>query len=116
MKVTKKNVVSQIIREKVTSRGGGVEISLDRFGFPGERMAAYQNHLGGGLLGRVMSNDTIRHTGNVSKELQYSSESDKLDQISEILKEYFHELTNPEGQEWEEATYEENQQRPGSAY
>ena len=85
IKVTHDTVVNQIIRERVSTRGGGVEISLTKFGFRGEKMAAYQNYLGGGMLGRVMVNDTIR-TGSVTKQLMYSSEFERLDQIGEILK------------------------------
>ena len=34
-----------IIREKLSSRGGGIEITLDNFGYEGEKMTAYQNYL-----------------------------------------------------------------------
>ena len=47
-------------RLEVSSRGGGIEIDLTRFGFKGEFMSAYQNYLGGGMLGKVCANDTIR--------------------------------------------------------
>ena len=36
------------LRLEVSSRGGGVEIDLSTLGFKNERMAAYQNYLGGG--------------------------------------------------------------------
>ena len=48
------------LRLQVSSRGGGIEIDLSSLGFKGEKMAAYQNYLGGGLLGAVCVNDTIR--------------------------------------------------------
>ncbi len=116
MKVTQENVVKQIIRQKVTSRGGGVEISLSAFGFPGEKMAAFQNYLGGGMLGGVCANDTIRHAGDTRKELQYSSEIDKLKEIAEVLKRYFHNLTDPGEDTWEGSSYEDNQKRAVRAY
>ena len=43
----------KVIREKLSSRGGGIEIDLTPFGFDGERMTAYQNYLGGGMLGSI---------------------------------------------------------------
>lgn len=99
------------IRERISSRGGGIEIDLTSLGFPGEKMAAYQNYLGGGLLGRVCVNDTIRRQ-SLSCEL---SVADKLDEIGDQLKRYYHELTNPDG-EWESTTYEQNQNMPESGY
>lgn len=99
------------LRERISSRGGGIEIDLTRFGFKGEKMAAYQNYLGGGMLGRICVNDTIR-TSHPFVEL---SEAKKLDEIGERLKRYFHELTNPDT-EWEGQSYEQNQKMPVSAY
>lgn len=102
---------SCIIRKKVSSRGGGVEIDLTPFGFKGEKMAAYQNYLGGGLLGAICVNDTIR-AYNPFVELSVAEE---LDKIGEELKRYYHALTNPDD-EWESTTYEQNQKLPASAY
>lgn len=99
------------LREKITERGGGIEIDLTRFGFKGEKMSAYQNYLGGGLLGKVEANDTIRAFKKPCTEKQAA----KLDKIAERLKQYFHNLTNPES-EWESQTYEQNQNMPVSAY
>ena len=33
------------LRLQVSSRGGGIEIDLTRFGFKNEKMSAYQNYL-----------------------------------------------------------------------
>ena len=101
-----------ILREEVSSRGGGVEIDLSRFGFKGQKMSAYQNYLGSGMLGSISSNDTIRAFGKPCSEKQ----SIKLDKIADRLKRYFHELTNPHDQEWESQSYEQNQRLPNSAY
>ena len=38
------------LRSKISSRGGGIEISLNSLGFRDMKMSAYQNYLGGGLL------------------------------------------------------------------
>lgn len=93
------------IRQKVTSRGGGIEISLDKLGYKNERMTTYQNYLGGGLLGRIESDCTIKDWRS----------DEKLLSISEQLKEYFHNLTNPES-EWESMSYKQNQNIPISSY
>ena len=99
------------LREKITERGGGIEIDLTRFGFKGEKMSAYQNYLGGGMLGKVEANDTIRAFKKPCTEKQTA----KLNKIAERLKKYFHNLTNPQT-EFEHQTYEQNQNMPVSAY
>lgn len=99
------------LRSEISSRGGGIEISLDTLGFKGEKMAAYQNYLGGGLLGKVCANNTIQAYNKPCTDKQKA----KLDKIAEQLKQYFHSLTNPDT-EWEGQTYEKNQNMPTSAY
>ena len=100
------------LRLEVTSRGGGVEIDLSTLGFEGEKMSAYQNYLGGGMLGAVCVNDTLRRQTLIVEE----SIAVKLDAIGEQLKRYYHSLTNPEEGEWEHTTYEINQGLPESAF
>jgi predicted AlkP superfamily phosphohydrolase/phosphomutase len=102
-----------VLRQKLSTRGGGIEIDLSRFGFKGEKMSAYQNYLGGGMLGRVCANDTIR---SQSFYVLNDKQEAKLDKIAERLKRYFHDLTNPADQEWENQSYEQNQKLPSSAY
>ena len=99
------------LREQISSRGGGVEISLDKLGFKNEKMSAYQNYLGGGMLGKVCANNTIEAYQKPLTDKQKI----KLDKISEELKKYFHSLTNPDS-EWESQTYEKNQTMSTSAY
>jgi len=101
------------LRLEVSSRGGGIEIDLTRFGFSGQKMAAYQNYLGGGMLGKVSANDTIR---SQSFYQLTDKQETKLNKIGERLKRYFHDLTNPEDQEWESQSFEQNQNLPSSAY
>lgn len=100
------------LRKEVTHRGGGIEISLDTLGHSGERMSAYQNYLGGGMLGRVCANDSIR----ANHKFVELSLAEELDEISEQLKQYYFSLTNPEDDEWAGMTYEENQAMPISGY
>ena len=112
MKITEEKIRKAILREQVSSRGGGVEISLDSFGFKGEKMSAYQNYLGGGMLGAIKTNDTIRRQ-SMFCELHTA---EKLDVIAEALARYYHSMTNHSDDEWESATFEQNQRRPASAY
>ena len=107
------NLSEVVLRQELSSRGGGVEIDLTRFGFKGQKMSAYQNYLGGGMLGRICANDTIRTQSFY--ELTDKQEK-KLDKIAERLKQYFHDLTNPSEDEWESQSYEQNQKLPSSAY
>ena len=112
--MAKQIILSEVtLRKSLSSRGGGVEIDLTRFGFKGQKMSAYQNYLGGGMLGKICANDTIRSQSNY--ELTDKQET-KLDKIAERLKTYFHELTNPEEDECESQSYDENQKLPSSAY
>lgn len=104
-------IKSSVLREQLSSRGGGIEIDLTPFGFKGQKMAAYQNYLGGGLLGRIMVNDTIRRETLTTSE----KNAKKLDKIGLELMKYFHSLTNPDT-EWEGMSFEKNQQMPISAY
>ena len=55
---------NNITREKYTSRGGGIEIDLTDYGYEGQRMSAYQNYLGGGMLGGVANDCTIKDWEN----------------------------------------------------
>jgi hypothetical protein len=95
------------LRLEVSSRGGGIEIDLTRKGFPGHKMAAYQNYLGGGMLGAIGVNNTIKCCNR--KRFK------KLDEIGEELKRYYFDLSNP-NTEWERQTYEQNQKLPLRAY
>ena len=94
------------LRLECSHRGGGIEIDLTTLGYDGEKMSAYQNYLGGGMLGRINNDSTIDSW----------EQDDKLNDIANELAEYFHSITNHEEDEWESATFEENQRRPKSAY
>ena len=93
----------EIIRKEISSRGGGIEIDLTPFGYEGEKMSAYQNYLGGGMLGRILNSCTIEM-------------DEKLKEVADNLMRYFHEITNHSDDEYESATFEENQRRSASAY
>jgi hypothetical protein len=95
-----------VLREQIGTRGGGMEIDLTPFGFEGEKMTAYQNYLGGGMLGKIMNDCTIENWRN----------EEKLVEVADKLAKHFHSLTNHSDDEFESATFEENQKRPSSAY
>lgn len=85
----------KVIRQKITTRGGGVEIDLTPLGFDGHRMSAYQNYLGGGMLGSIQVNDTIRsQVSNVRLQLEFSNRFKDLDEIAERLREFYSDLAD----------------------
>ena len=94
------------IRQQLSHRGGGIEISLDTLGFKGVKMTAYQNYLGGGMLGRICNDCTISDW----------RDNKKLAAIADGLREYMHSLTNHEDDEWENMSFEQNKNMPESAY
>jgi len=112
-----KYIEENTIRCETSSRGGGIEIDLSDLlnggvtdKYDGYKMTAYQNYLGGGMLGRVC------HDWNFTPEELPRTKFDKVMQISRELKEYFHDLTVHDG-EWEFETFEHNQlTKPVSAY
>lgn len=98
-----------VIREQVSSRGGGVEIDLTRFGFKGQKMSAYQNYLGGGMLGQIAANNTVNAYDLPCTEKQQA----KLDKIELRLKKYFFTLQYGE---FNQEQFDSNQNRSVSAY
>lgn len=105
------NFKNRTLRLKTSYRGGGIEIHLDGLKnnkYRGEKMTAYQNYLGGGMLGAIANDCTL--PTNVWTSDKY------LVALAEQLARYFHGLTNHEDDEWESATFEENQKRMLSAY
>ena len=103
---TIEKIKNTTLRIQDSNRGGGVEIDLTEWGHPGEKMTAYQNYLGGGMLGSIGNDSTIR---------DWRTDSNLLS-IADKLSRYFHSLTNHENDEWESATFEQNQNRPERTY
>ena len=92
----------KVIRQKITTRGGGVEIDLSPLGFDGHKMSAYQNYLGGGMLGGVAVNDTIRsQVSNVRLQLELSNRFNELDEIGERLREFYSDLAGMDLEDYE---------------
>lgn len=110
----KKYITENILRIDYSRRGGGIEIDAQKL-FPyieDARISAYQNYLGGGLLGAVCSDNNFK--SEVKKE-----DLKKFDKLEDILKRYFQALTNEEAEEWDEwssTSYDNNQRLPKSAF
>lgn len=75
------NLQDNITREQLSTRGGGVELDLTAFGYEDEFMSAYQNYLGGGMLGGVANSCTV-------EDWEYD---DKLVRLAERLRDYYQE-------------------------
>ena len=69
-----------ILQERYSSRGGGIEIDLTPFGYEGEKMTAYQNYLGGGMIGRVQNECTIL----------FWEDKDELCELADELNQYYY--------------------------
>ena len=53
------SILENITKVKFSPRGGGCELDLSEFGYDDEFLSAYQNYLGGGMLGAVNNDCTI---------------------------------------------------------
>ena len=106
-----KYIEENTIRCEAGYRGGGIEIGLDEIlgSEDGYKMTAYQNYLGGGMLG------AIAHSYNFDPSKLSKTDRIIVEKVTQELKKYFHNLTNHED-EWESASFEQNQARPVSAY
>ena len=95
----------KVLRQQITRRGGGIEIDLTPFGYKYMKMTAYQNYLGGGILGSIANDCTLKDW----------EDDPKLIDIAKDLCMYFHKLTNPDD-EYEGMSFEDRQSLPTSAY
>lgn len=105
-----KYIEENTLRCEASYRGGGIEIDLEPLLGGDYAMTAYQNYLGGGMLGSVQNS----YSFDVSK-LGKRNQA-KLEKVTDALNRYFHNLTNHSEDEWESTDYESGQLRPASAY
>jgi hypothetical protein len=109
--IKQRYIEDHTLRLEASYRGGGIEIDAeDYIKVEGALVSAYQNYLGGGLLGAVQSDNNLDY--NELTPIQQR----RLERLSEALKEYYHNITNEGHDEWSESDYESNQNRPASAY
>lgn len=73
------NIAENITREDYSYRGGGCELDLTAFGYEDEFSSAYQNYLGGGLLGGVGNSCTVEDW----------HKDEKLVKLADKLSEYY---------------------------
>lgn len=110
----KKYIEDNTLRLDASRRGGGIEIDLGKLlDAPAYKMTAYQNYLGGGMLGKICN------SYNFDLERIPPKQQEKVKAFTEILNRYFHAITNGEAEDWDawsSASYEQNQARPVSAY
>lgn len=106
----------KVLRQSLSTRGGGVEIDLGGLdpALEGGRMAAYQNYLGGGMLGSIQVNDSLRVSGGAWLD---EDTNQKLDEIGESLKRVFYDMMcHYLGDDPSDEGYEGLQKLPASAY
>lgn len=102
-------ITAHTLRCEVSHRGGGIEIDASEYvGIDQAKMTAYQNYLGGGMLGSIQGSRNFV-TGNKRKAA-------RAEKLHEALKRYLHSLTVHEDDEWEDCSFEQGQHRPASAY
>ena len=75
------NITENITREELSYRGGGVELDLTAYGYEDEYLSAYQNYLGGGMLGSIGNSCTIEDWRM----------NEKLVKLAEQLRDYYQE-------------------------
>ena len=75
------SIQENITREEISHRGGGVELDLSDFGYKDEYLSAYQNYLGGGMLGGICNDCTVEDWRM----------DEKLVRLAERLSEYYQE-------------------------
>lgn len=75
------SIQENITREEISYSGGGIELDLTDFGYEDEYLSAYQNYLGGGMLGGVANSCTV-------EDWEYD---DKLVRLAERLRDYYRE-------------------------
>ena len=73
------NITEHITREEISYRGGGCELDLSAYGYEDEYLSAYQNYLGGGMLGGVGNSCTVEDWRM----------DEKLVRLAEQLRDYF---------------------------
>jgi hypothetical protein len=108
-------IENNIINNDYSRRGGSIKIDVSElFPYIEEAvMGAYQNYLGGGLLGAVVG-ASMFNPEELKKEDQ-----DLFHELKEQIKEYFFNITNDEAteyDEWNNQGYMDNQNMPVSAY
>lgn len=67
-------IKENIVREEYSHRGGGCEIDLSSYGYEDEFLSAYQNYLGGGMLGTIGNSCTVEDWRKDNKLVRLAQE------------------------------------------
>ena len=67
-------ISENITREEYSYRGGGCELDLTEYGYEDELLSAYQNYLGGGMLGSVSNSCTVEDWRNDKKLVELAGQ------------------------------------------
>lgn len=105
-------IENHIIDIDCSHRGGTLKVDCSEL-FPYIEepiIGAYQNYLGGGMLGAVVGASQFYPEDLYKKDLK------RYEAIKEECKRFLHEQTNHVGDKWEESTYFQNQLRPVNGY
>ncbi len=109
------DIRENIIEFEATHRGGNLKVDVSSL-FPtldteDAIMGAYQNYLGGGMLGSVIGAAMFDPS-----TLPNKNDLTIFEDVKDKIKRYLHEETRHDGDEWEDADYEEGQRRPASFF
>jgi hypothetical protein len=64
---------NEVLRIQLSTRGGGVEIAL-KGKYKGHKMTAYQNYLGGGMLGAIANDCTVDNWRDIPQLVKKADE------------------------------------------
>lgn len=108
-----KYIESNIVDIDCGYRGGKLSINASElFDYiDNPIIGAYQNYLGGGMLGAVVGGASFEPS-----ELKTKKDRKVFDKMLDACKRYLHNQTNHVDDEWENASFEANQNRAISAY
>lgn len=100
------------LRLEASHRGGGIEIDASEYlDAPGARMTAYQNYLGGGMLGAV---------ANSYNREALAADDSKREELGAALARYYYNITNDIVEDWDEwaasADFEQHQATRPTSY
>lgn len=84
------NIEDHITCEEYSYRGGGCELDLTEFGYEDELLSAYQNYLGGGMLGSIANSCTVEDWRKDEKLVKLAARLRKYytDRMYECIDEY----------------------------
>jgi hypothetical protein len=68
------SIIDNIAKEEYSHRSGGCELDLSAYGYEDEFLSAYQNYLGGGMLGAIGNSCTVENWRKDNKIVRLAQE------------------------------------------